>query len=259
MSSEETTDLVEKLTPREREILEFLAQRKSNRDVAEALVLSIHTVKWHNRQIYGKLGVSNREQAVTRARTLGLVPAPNKARPGRLPAATMPLIGREAELAAVCNLFLSGRSRLVTVVGPGGVGKTHLALEAARRLEDRCADGAAFVDLAPLQTTEAIVPSLAQVLGFRFVSGAGETTDPTTQLLDYLRHKALIIVLDNFEHLQEGASLLFRRWVIRSARPLLCYFSRKRSPILVSFTRRKVWLRRVPRCRHCWAGATLPQ
>lgn len=208
MSSEDIADLVEALTPREQEVLELLARDMSNRDVAEVLVLSIHTVKWHNRQIYGKLGVSNREEAVARARALRLVPAAHESRLGNLPAATMPFIGRETEINEICSLLRSGRSRLVTIVGPGGMGKTHLALEAARQLEDHFADGAAVVDLAPLQTVDAIVPSLSQALGFRPSGGAGEKTDPAAQLLDYVREKALLIVLDNFEHLQESVPLL---------------------------------------------------
>jgi DNA-binding CsgD family transcriptional regulator len=67
--------LIEALTARELEILEHLAANRSNREIADALVVSLNTVKWYNRQIYGKLGVNSRRQAVTRARELGLLPA----------------------------------------------------------------------------------------------------------------------------------------------------------------------------------------
>jgi DNA-binding CsgD family transcriptional regulator len=107
--------LIEALTARELEILEHLAASRSNREIADDLVVSLNTVKWYNRQIYGKLGVKNRRQAVSRAQGLGLLPAihppvqppgtlPSVRRPTpvyNLPASPAPFFGRASELAAL--------------------------------------------------------------------------------------------------------------------------------------------------------------
>jgi predicted ATPase/DNA-binding SARP family transcriptional activator/tetratricopeptide (TPR) repeat protein len=126
--------------------------------------------------------------------------------PIRLPAPATSLLGRETELDEIKTLFFEQGARLLTIVGPGGVGKTSLALEAARQLVDHFAGGAAFISLAPLLSDEAIVPSLAQALQFK--PEGGETRDAKNQLLDYLADKRLLLVLDNFEHLLGGAPLL---------------------------------------------------
>jgi predicted ATPase/class 3 adenylate cyclase len=116
--------------------------------------------------------------------------------------------GREAELAELEALLLDRGSGLISIVGPGGIGKTRLAVEVALHVADHFADGAAFVNLAPLQTAESIVPSLVQALRFKPAVGNGETRQLRQQLLDYLQGKALLLVLDNFEHLLEGVPLL---------------------------------------------------
>jgi ATP/maltotriose-dependent transcriptional regulator MalT len=174
MNGSAYTGLVEPLTGREQEVLALLLQGVSNRAVAETLVLSLNTVKWYNRQIYGKLGVANREELVERARELGLVPPEQEQAPSPypLPVASTPLIGRETELSELRRLLQDG-ARLVSLVGPGGIGKTRLALESAHRLGGSFDDGAAFVELAPLPGPEGLAPAMAQALRFTFVA------DPT--------------------------------------------------------------------------------
>ena len=99
--------LVEPLTSREMDILSRLAENRSNREIADLLVLSLNTVKWYARQIYGKLEVRNRKQAVTRARELGLLeasaPAPLPAH--NLPAQLTPFLGRRHLLAEIRELM----------------------------------------------------------------------------------------------------------------------------------------------------------
>jgi predicted ATPase/transcriptional regulator with XRE-family HTH domain len=121
-----------------------------------------------------------------------------------LPAQLTPLIGREREVGEVCALLRWPEVRLVTLTGPGGIGKTRLALQAAAELLDDFADGASFVSLAPIAEVAFMVPAIAEALGFVF---SGQTT-PKDQLLDYLSQKQLLLVLDNFEHLLDGAELL---------------------------------------------------
>jgi predicted ATPase len=124
----------------------------------------------------------------------------------RLPVNPTPLIGRQQELAKLGQLLADPACRLLTLVGPGGVGKTRLAIRAARQAADSFADGAAFVPLAPLTSPSYIVPAIAEALGFAFSGSAG----PQTQLAHYLRDKQLLLVLDNVEHLlaEGGAELV---------------------------------------------------
>ncbi|HMB22779.1 MAG TPA: helix-turn-helix domain-containing protein [Anaerolineales bacterium] len=119
-----------------------------------------------------------------------------------LPAA--PLVGREAELAEITRLFDDPHCRLLTLTGSGGVGKTRLALEAARQIQTGMANGACFVSLVGVSAPEFIVPAIAEALGFIL---AGQT-DSKLQLFNFLREKQILIVLDNFEHLLDGTEIL---------------------------------------------------
>jgi transcriptional regulator with XRE-family HTH domain len=120
-----------------------------------------------------------------------------------LPVPPTPLIGRESELATMGQLLGDLQCRLLTVVGPGGIGKTRLAIEAASRHQDRFPDGACFVSLAALNSSAFLVPAIADSLGFVFQG----QVDPRLQLLNYLRAKEALLVLDNAEHLLDGVGL----------------------------------------------------
>ena len=115
-----------------------------------------------------------------------------------------PFIGRAAEQAELAARLADPACRLLTIVGPGGVGKTRLVLEAATNAITGFADGICFVPFAPVGSAELIIPAIAHALGFAF-SGAAE---PFAQLIRYVREKDLLLVLDNFEHLLEGTGLL---------------------------------------------------
>src|SRR4051812_18732047 len=124
--------LVELLTEREREILACLAESLSNQEIADRLYLSLKTIKWYNTQIFEKLGVKNRADArryLKRGAGNSPVVQPRKS----LPTQVTPFIGRESEVADLTSLLNNPRTRLITILGPGGMGKTRLAIETASR------------------------------------------------------------------------------------------------------------------------------
>ena len=125
------------------------------------------------------------------------------ATPNNLPTLLTPFVGREEELAALEEMLIDPDIRLITIVGPGGIGKTRLALAFAERQLRNFKQGVFFVSLASLDAVEDIVPAVARGLGFNFYEGG----DHHRQLIDYLRAKSMLLLLDNFEHLLEGASL----------------------------------------------------
>jgi predicted ATPase/DNA-binding SARP family transcriptional activator len=122
-----------------------------------------------------------------------------------LPLQPTSFIGRQKEVAEIQHLLLDEPDcRLLNLVGPGGIGKTRLALAAATHVFETFPQEIYFVSLAPVGEVEYIVPAIAEALHFTFYG----KTDPKDQLLDYFRQKTLLLVADNFEHLLEGASLL---------------------------------------------------
>lgn len=120
----------------------------------------------------------------------------------RLPSQPTLFIGRENELAEITNLLQTPDCRLLTLVGPGGIGKTRLAIELARQFAS--SDNIYFVALLPLTAPDYMIPAIAEALDIS-LSGKEE---PKKQLLHFLSERRLLLLLDNFEHLLDGANLL---------------------------------------------------
>lgn len=134
-----------------------------------------------------------------------------------LPVQITPFVGRESELTEMEKLLDDPNIRLMTIVGPGGMGKTRLSLEAAMKQVERFRNGVYFVPLAPLRAKESIVPAMADAVGFKFRSSTrtrgiqqkeGESSQQASQLLDFLSDKELLLMIDNFEHMLDGAPIV---------------------------------------------------
>jgi len=124
-----------------------------------------------------------------------------------LPSPRTSFVGRRDELDEIDRLLEDPNCRLLTLVGPGGVGKTRLALEAAARRIDRYPHGVHFVPLASVAAPDFLAPAVADALQFP-IDAAHSGFSAQNQLVDYLSERSTLLVLDNFEHLVEGAGLV---------------------------------------------------
>ena len=202
--------LQDDLKSRELDILRLMADGLTNREIAERLYIGVETVRWYAKQLYSKLHVSGREEATAKATSLGLLDvkmepsgeAPRTKPKHNLPTQLTLFIGREQQIAEVTDLL--SETRLLTLTGPGGTGKTRLALKVAEELLDTFADGVFFVDLAPLSDPKLVTSAIARALGI-FESGDQPLIDVLKRVLG---QRALLLVLDNYEHLIQAASVV---------------------------------------------------
>jgi predicted ATPase/transcriptional regulator with XRE-family HTH domain len=153
--------------------------------------------------------IARGEQSVERLKSPLPVPTRNLFRPVYtfsfpVPIPPTPLIGRESELSALHQMLGDPQCRLITLVGPGGIGKTRLAIEAALEQNKDHGPYAVFVSLASLSSASLIAQAIADALELK-LQGSEE---PKAQLIRYLREKKTLLVLDNFEHLLDGVELL---------------------------------------------------
>jgi predicted ATPase/DNA-binding SARP family transcriptional activator len=181
----------------------MLALYRSGRQ-AEALEVYRHT----RRTLVDELGIEpgaelqELERAILRQDPALALPA-SRAK-SNIPAPLTPLVGRGLELAALTSLLRSGQARLLTLTGPGGTGKTRLALEAAWELVSDFGDGVFFVDLAPLADPE-LVPR--QILGALALDE--QPSRPVSETLkEALRTQEALLVLDNFEGVVDAGPLV---------------------------------------------------
>ncbi len=140
-----------------------------------------------------------------------------------LPRPLTPFVGRRAELARLSELLFESKARLITLTGPGGAGKTRLALQAVAPAVEALADGACFVPLAAVPAGGLLASAVADALALQLRGAA----TPQEQLLDFLRERELLLVLDNFEHLLDEA-VLVSRLLARAPRLQIVVTSRER-------------------------------
>jgi predicted ATPase/transcriptional regulator with XRE-family HTH domain len=147
-------------------------------------------------------------------------PVPSAATPSNLPAPLTTLIGRENEITTVKQILSLPSTRLLTLTGPPGIGKTRLSIQVASELCSYFEDGIYFVPLAPLTSPDLVPGALAQILGIK-----------ETELINYIQSKPILLVLDNFEHLLAAAPTLAE---ILQACPRLRILATSRSPLNIS-------------------------
>ena len=127
-----------------------------------------------------------------------------------LPAQPTRFVGRSAELTTLTTLLNDPDQRLITILGPGGMGKTRLALALAEQqlTKQRFQHGIFFVPLAPLSEATQIVPTLAEAMSFPLDTGGEQRRPAKQQVLDYLRQKKMLLIFDNCEHLLDDIEIV---------------------------------------------------
>ncbi|HEX2562939.1 MAG TPA: LuxR C-terminal-related transcriptional regulator, partial [Acidimicrobiales bacterium] len=213
------------VSEREAEVLELVAERATNAEIAARLFVSVRTVESHVSSLLRKLDVPDRRALARLAHSFGPVAGvderPDGARsdaggfhddgatrapaPRSVPVPLTSFVGRSAEVAGLVAAVEA--HRLVTALGPGGVGKTRLATAVAGAVADRWRDGVWFVDLVPV-TDEALVPAaVSRTLGL--ADSPGRSSED--HVLAHLSGHEALLVLDNCEHLVAGVGVFVER------------------------------------------------
>jgi predicted ATPase/DNA-binding CsgD family transcriptional regulator len=219
------------VSEREAEVLALVSEQLTNQQVAGRLHLSVRTVESHVSSLLRKLGVAVRRALAELARDRADA-APTDAALKAVAALPTPLtsfVGRAAERAALAGAL--NQHRLVTTVGPGGVGKTRLALAVAEDVRSSHSGGARYVDLVPVTDPAMVGAALAGAFGF----GEQPGRSPADTAVAKLVGADVLLVLDNCEHLLEGVSALLERLLAACPRVVVLATSRARLHVPFEF------------------------
>jgi predicted ATPase/DNA-binding CsgD family transcriptional regulator len=223
------------VSAREAEVLDLLGEHLTNAEIGARLYISVRTVESHVSSLLRKLALADRRalaQFAAGVRAESSTGAGDGAPPAPEPTLPSPLtsfVGRTEELSALAAA-LDGQ-RLVTAVGPGGVGKTRLALAVAAALADRYSDGVWYVDLVPVTDPAMIPTAVAAALGLS--DQPGRTLEQT--VLARLAQSDALVILDNCEHLVDSVVLFVER--LLAGCPRLTVLATSRARLLVPFER----------------------
>ncbi len=182
--------MIESLSDREFEILKLMSAGLTNREIGDKLSLSHKTVKWHNTRIFRKLGVRNRREAVAIFRA-----AREQGRHSNLPVSTSRFIGRKREKAELIRWLTQPACRLVTLLGPGGMGKTWLAQAVAAELHDHFPNGVYYVQADEIKTADELARAIIKQLDYM----EPQANDLQRQLIEHLRPQTMLFVFDSCE------------------------------------------------------------
>jgi len=208
--SDKLTAPLDEFKPRELEIIQLMAEGRSNQEIADQLFITKETVRWYNKQIYSKLGTSRRTEAIALAREMGLFGEPPATATGKrdvqhtLPITTGPFIGRDEELAQLSELLQKPDIRLLSIIAPGGMGKSRLSLELGHLVKNSYQHGVALIDLTTVHNPNDIAQLAATTLNLSISS----RQTPEEVLFNYCREKELLLIFDNFEHVLPGAKFI---------------------------------------------------
>jgi predicted ATPase/DNA-binding CsgD family transcriptional regulator len=214
------------ISAREAEVLTLVGQHRSNAEIGAQLFISVRTVETHVSSLLRKLGVPDRRALADRAAELARAERMSKAM-AALPSPLTSFVGRTQERTALREAVEAHRQ--VTAVGPGGVGKTRLALAGAADVAGDFADGVWFVDLVPVTDPAMAGSAVASALGLGEQQGRSLDDSVLATLAD--RHA--LLVLDNCEHLREGAAPFVERLLARC--PGVTVLATSRARLMVPF------------------------
>jgi predicted ATPase/DNA-binding CsgD family transcriptional regulator len=214
------------VSPREAEVLALVGEHRTNAEIGAHLFISVRTVETHVSSLLRKLGVPDRRALALVAGELARA-EPSSEALASLPSPLTSFVGRAQERAALGEAIRA--NRLVTAVGPGGVGKTRLALAVATDAMPELTDVMWFVDLVPVTDPAMVAAAVAAALGLGEQQGRSLSESVVAALAD----RDALLVLDNCEHVRDGVTPLVER--LLAASPRLTVLATSRARLMVPF------------------------
>ncbi|MFJ2087365.1 LuxR C-terminal-related transcriptional regulator [Micromonospora chokoriensis] len=215
------------VSPREAEVLTLIGDHLSNAEIGARLFISVRTVETHVSSLLRKLEVPDRRALAQRVREAA--GSGSASQVSVLPAPLTSFVGRVRERADLAELIRAHRQ--VSAVGPGGVGKTRLALAVVSQAAGDYPDGVWFVDLVPVADPDMIAAAVAVALGL----GEQPGRDMTESVVAALADRHALLVLDNCEHVLDGVAVFLER--LLAACPAVTVLATSRARLMVPFER----------------------